>query len=89
MKIEKTTEPNKFWYDWAPIVEAAHANPDTYLKVTDREYPHSVVTALQRGKNSLFPTDQWEIRTEGTRYETATGKRLCTLVVKYTPKGNA
>lgn len=85
MEITKGDPPGRFQYDgWQAIKDAAISAPNEWLTV-DREYPHSVITALQRGKNSLFPPEQWQWRTSETRYDIE-GRRWCKLHVRYTPQ---
>lgn len=84
MKINKEGPPGRFQYDWAEIVAMAKANPGEWIK-PEQEYPHSLYTALVRGKNSLFPTNEYEFRTSGTRYDIE-GKRWCHLHVRHTPE---
>lgn len=83
MKINKESPPTRFQYaDWPAVAEAGHEVPGIWV-TPEREYPHSVVTALSRGKNSLFPLGEWEFRTSNTRYDIADGKRYCTIHFKY------
>lgn len=80
MKITKEGPPGRFQYDWDEIVEAAEASPGEWIK-PEREYPHSLYTALVRGKNSHFPLGEYEFRTSGTRYD-IDGKRWVHLHFK-------
>lgn len=84
MKVTKEAAPGRFRYDWDEIVTAAKASPREWIK-PDHEYPHSVYTALSRGKNSKFPLGEWEFQTSATRYDIE-GKRWCALHIRYTPQ---
>lgn len=83
MKIKKGDPPTRFQYEgWDEVADAAKSSPGEWV-TPQREYPHSVVTALVRGKNRLFPRDQFEFRTSDTRYD-IDGRRHCTIHVRYT-----
>lgn len=87
MKIAKGDPPGRFQYEgWDAIKDAAMEVPNEWV-TPDREYPHSVVTALQRGKNSILPPNEFEFRTSETRYDIE-GRRFCRLHIRYTPKEN-
>lgn len=80
MKISKEGPPGRYQYDWDEIVKVADANPGEWIK-PEREYPHSVYTAISRGKNRYFPPGKYEFRTSGNRYD-IDGKRLCYLHIR-------
>lgn len=83
MRIDKQAPPGRYRYEWDEIVAAAEANPGEWIK-PDREYPHSVYSALSRGKNSKFPPSEYMFRTSGTRFDIE-GKRWCYIYVLHQP----
>lgn len=82
MKITKSDPPSRFKFDWDPLIAAAKASPNEWV-TTDKDYPHSVATLLQRGRHSLFPKGQYEIATSNNHYDIE-GKRWCALHIRYT-----
>lgn len=83
MKISKEGPPGRFQYDWDEIVAMGKAHPGEWIK-PEREYPHSLYSALRNGKNSRLPPSEWDFRTSSTNYDIE-GKRWCHIHFKYTP----
>lgn len=86
MKIEKLDgPPNRFRYDWEPIVAFGKAHPGKWFK-PDVTFKYSIVGALQRGNNRLLPPDEWDVKTQDTHWGLIDGKRYCSLVLRYNPE---